>query len=142
MLWLRQYITTANHTMSHASPMDYNEKKPLAAEVEQIKGMADAGGRREAAERLSKLLNVLKMTRDEALPRMDRIEARLTELEPKASPKSKAAFALMRRAMGDSRRIYQQAVPSDEILNRALADTEALKVAQASPDAQPGGQSQ
>jgi hypothetical protein len=127
MLWLRQYITTANHTMEHASPMEFNEKKPLAAEVARVGGLVGSEERKAAVKRLAALLNVLKQTRDEALPRMARIEAQLVELERAASRKSKAGFALIRRAIADSRRVYEKAVPNNDVLDKAVADVAAMQ---------------
>ena len=43
------------------------------------------------------------MTRDEALPKMSQIEARIAEWKRNASRKSRATFERMNRAMADSR---------------------------------------
>jgi hypothetical protein len=126
MLYLRQYITKANHTMDHASPMDFSEKKPLLGEVERVKAVADAKAREGEAKRLLALVETLRMTRDEALPKISQIEARIAEWKPNASRKSRATFELMNRAMADSRRIYRQAVPDDAAIDAALKDLEPL----------------
>lgn len=120
MLYLRQYITSANHTMDHPSPMTFVEGKTLASEVDQVVNTEDEAQRKASAKKLSGLLEVLRKTRDEDLPRMAQIEARLDELEPGVSLKSKAGFALMRRAIADSREVYEKVVPQDELLKVAL----------------------
>ncbi len=128
MLYLRQYITTANHTMDHASPAAFNRSKPLSGEVERVASVSDETSRSAEVKRLRALLNTLRMTRDEALPGMKAIEAKIAALEPKASRKSMAAFALMRRAIDDSRRVYRDAVSDDRFIEQALAklpDTDA-----------------
>ena len=124
MLYLRQYITMANYEFR--SPMEFSEEKPLSAEVDRIKQLDDPAQQVSAAKRLSAILDVLKKTRDEDLPRMVTIEAKLRELEPKASLKSKAAIELIRRAIADSRRVYQRAVPDDAILDQAIAAVQEL----------------
>lgn len=88
---------------------------------------ADPAQRASAAKRLWGILETLKRTRDEDLPRMAKIEARLAELEPRASRKSKAGIRLIRHAIADSRRVDQQAVPDNDVLDKALAGMRDVK---------------
>ncbi len=120
MLYLRQHITSSNQTVEFNSPMSLTAADALEAEVQRVTDIADPGQRGAALKRLSALVDVLKLTRAEALPRMDEIESRLAEHEPKASRKSRLAFELIRRAIADSRRVYQKAVPDDAPLDRAI----------------------
>jgi hypothetical protein len=136
MLYLRQYITSACHTMAHMSPMELTESRPLAGEVQRVQGIADESARAGELKRLSALLGTLKMTRDEALPRMVRIESAVSELEPRASRKTRAGLALVRRAITDSRRVYERAVPTPDVLDRALSQAAAIAPKQPSADAE------
>ena len=129
MLYLRQYITSANHTMDHPSPMTFGEGKPLMSETDRVLNMGDEAQRKASAKQLSGVLEVLRQTRDEDLPRMAQIEAKLADLEPRASLKSRAGFSLMRRAIADSRRVYRQAVPDEAMLDRAITAVEQMRTA-------------
>jgi len=125
ILWLRQYITAANHEFR--SPMEFDTETALADEVRRVDQLEDRTEKASALERLSALVDILEETRAEALPRMIEIEARLAEIEPQASRKTLQTLAIMRRAIDDSRAVYATAVPDDATLDAALAAVARMK---------------
>ena len=87
MLYLRQYITSANHEFR--SPMEFNDKKPLAAEVDRVKGLTDEATRKAASDRLVALLGVLKSTRAEALRAWRKSRPSLRNWSPQSRSRAK-----------------------------------------------------
>ncbi|MBX7255721.1 MAG: hypothetical protein K1Y02_05130 [Candidatus Hydrogenedentes bacterium] len=125
MLYLRQYITLANNEFR--SPMDYNESHTLAAELDRISALPVGDERKVSLDNISAVIKTLESTRTEALPRMKAIKKTLSELEKTASPKSRASFELMQRAICDSIKVYNRAVPNDPALDNAIERIKVLE---------------
>jgi hypothetical protein len=89
----------------------------LADQVEQALKETDNAKRASAARPFRKTVQVLQNIRDEGMPMLRRIESHLDAAEPSASPKALETIRLMRRAIHDSRRHYQLAVPNPAALD-------------------------
>jgi hypothetical protein len=78
---------------------------------------SDDGKRASAARPLRKTVQDLQNVRDDGIPMLRRIESHLDSAETNAGPKALETIRLMRRAVEDSRRHYQLAVPDPAALD-------------------------
>jgi hypothetical protein len=89
----------------------------LADQVELALKETDDGKRASAARPFQKTVQVLRNARDEGMPMLSRIEEHLNEAEPRSHPKALETIRLMRRAIDDSRKHYELAVPDPAALD-------------------------
>jgi hypothetical protein len=88
----------------------------VQGERKRVEAIADARQRQAEADRLRQALRKLAGVA-EHLKRMDRIEAAVAAATPTATPRTREGFALLRRLIADTRKLYKQAVPDPRLLS-------------------------
>jgi hypothetical protein len=91
----------------------------VQVERKRVEAIADGNQRRAEAERLRQTLQKLAGLA-EHLKRMQRIEAAIDAATPAATPRTREGFALLRRMIADTRKLYQQAVPDRRLVSEGV----------------------
>ena len=84
---------------------------------------------RTRLDRLEKRLSELKTIYSEDVPRMENMVALLKELEPTATRRQKASFALMTRFITDTRHLLDEIGLHPEQIDQRLADIATARTA-------------
>ncbi|HJT78465.1 MAG TPA: hypothetical protein VJ739_14775, partial [Gemmataceae bacterium] len=92
----------------------------VRGERKRVAAITDARKRQAEAERLRQSLRKLAGLAED-LKRMDRIEAALDAATPAATPKTREGFALLRRMIADTHKLYKEAVPDPRLLSEGVA---------------------
>jgi hypothetical protein len=91
------------------------DRLTVEGERKRVKSVPNAEQRKAEAARLRKTFDQLAGVA-EHLKRMGAIEAAMKEAEPAATPKTREGFAILRRMIDDTRKLYKEAVPEPKAL--------------------------
>ena len=95
------------------------EPVTLPGELDRVEQIADEN--QQEAERKKLLAQLKKLAEVQVhLGRMAEIEAAMDAATPRATPKTLESFAIMRRMITDTRRLYRQAVPDPPLLTATI----------------------